>query len=721
MPTLYQQFSYEFEPEKSSCTLADLDLQEPKIRSSNKSSSSASQISSPTLRAQQSVSQVSPLEKATMHHYDESLGSSERDCREGFGLQQHEREQHLHQLQSINMLLDLHSPSSQSSFASSKFSFEPASTVNSGSACVDDTSIADLFGLALPRGPLMNAGQKDKRGQTGNYDASAYHNFYQQKENARNYYSNQSIMELPSSPTSVNTPESPHSVGSYYSNTNSISSKNSSPYTTGSTTSTNFTKPSSFSPARSPPYGRAIRGSSTSYSSPAADMSPHNFFYNGSRSDSPADSSNSTGSVDGPLADMMTYLSINSRERNCYPPYPATLLAKEKHVHNNGNNRTVVPPELYEALCMQTTRCNQRHAPQQQQHYHQRHTPQQHHQQSIGQHHHHHSSYNHQSQNQLYSHSRNRNVYSNRAYDNSKSVVSFNNQLALYQQSLDQAAKFHRKAAATSQPLFSWSGVLPPKTQRPIGYSSKVFLGGVPYDVTESVLCHAFRQFGQIQVEWPHPIKPMGFCHVIFESEKHVKALLANCTHSIEKGENVYHYKITSKRIKGKAVQVIFWGLDDANYVKSPSQKLDPELTVFVGALHGMITALGLATIMNDLFGGVVYAGIDTDKNKYPIGAARLTFSNKESYERAINAGFIEVKTEDFKKTLQCDPYIDDSPCSSCYVQQGPYFCKEKVCFRYYCHTCWHYVHSRESGISFHEPMSRGSKNVSVNTCLALI
>ena len=30
--------------------------------------------------------------------------------------------------------------------------------------------------------------------------------------------------------------------------------------------------------------------------------------------------------------------------------------------------------------------------------------------------------------------------------------------------------------------------------------------------------------------------------------------------------------------------------------------------------------AEGLAYIMNELFGGVVYAGIDTDKHRYPIG-----------------------------------------------------------------------------------------------------
>lgn len=67
-------------------------------------------------------------------------------------------------------------------------------------------------------------------------------------------------------------------------------------------------------------------------------------------------------------------------------------------------------------------------------------------------------------------------------------------------------------------------------------------------------------------------------------------------------------------------VQVIPWVLADSNFVRSPSQRLDPSKTVFVGALHGMLNAEALAAIMYDLFGGVVYAGIDTDKHKYPIG-----------------------------------------------------------------------------------------------------
>ena len=48
--------------------------------------------------------------------------------------------------------------------------------------------------------------------------------------------------------------------------------------------------------------------------------------------------------------------------------------------------------------------------------------------------------------------------------------------------------------------------------------------------------------------------------------------------------------------------------LPSSSFVRCPSQQLDPQKTVFVGALHGMLNAEGLCTIFNDLFGGVVYA-----------------------------------------------------------------------------------------------------------------
>lgn len=130
-------------------------------------------------------------------------------------------------------------------------------------------------------------------------------------------------------------------------------------------------------------------------------------------------------------------------------------------------------------------------------------------------------------------------------------------------------------------------------------------------------------------------------------------------------------------------MEVIPWIIADSNYVRSSSQKLDPTKTVFVGALHGKLTAEGLATIMEDLFDGVLYAGIDTDKYKYPIGSGRVTFSNFRSYMKAVSAAFIEIRTTKFTKKVQVDPYLEDALCSICGVQHGPYYCRELSCFRY--------------------------------------
>ena len=89
-----------------------------------------------------------------------------------------------------------------------------------------------------------------------------------------------------------------------------------------------------------------------------------------------------------------------------------------------------------------------------------------------------------------------------------------------------------------------------------------------------------------------------------------------------------------------------------------------------------MITAEGLAHIFNDLFGGVVHAGIDTDRQKYPIGSGRVTFGNTKSYVKAVSAAFIKIKTAKFTKKVQVDPYLGDALCSACLLKQGPYFCR---------------------------------------------
>lgn len=73
-----------------------------------------------------------------------------------------------------------------------------------------------------------------------------------------------------------------------------------------------------------------------------------------------------------------------------------------------------------------------------------------------------------------------------------------------------------------------------------------------------------------------------------------------------------------------------------------------------------MMSADALGYIMNDLFGNVVYAGIDTDKHKYPIGSGRVTFSSSKSYINAIRAAFVEIKTLKFIKKVLYILYINE-------------------------------------------------------------
>lgn len=281
---------------------------------------------------------------------------------------------------------------------------------------------------------------------------------------------------------------------------------------------------------------------------------------------------------------------------------------------------------------------------------------------------------------------------------------------------IERAASLHRTAASYSEPQYTWSGQLPSRTYKNPVFSCKVFLGGVPWDVTEQGLIETFGRFGPLRVQWPGKDvrqppgqTKAGYVYLVYESERYVKALLQACTQDFGAGSHPekYYYRLSSRRMRSKEVQVIPWVLADSNYLRNQSGRPDLHRTVFVGALHGMLTAEGLAKIMNDLFGGVAYVGIDSDKYKYPLGSGRVTFISQRSYMKAVSAAFVEVKSSQFCKKIQVDPYLEPSGCSTCHIHSGPIFCRD--CLRYFCKTCWNWHHSAESiiGRQQHRPLMR--------------
>ncbi|CAI4230187.1 unnamed protein product [Auanema sp. JU1783] len=275
---------------------------------------------------------------------------------------------------------------------------------------------------------------------------------------------------------------------------------------------------------------------------------------------------------------------------------------------------------------------------------------------------------------------------------------------------------------------YVWNGELPPRNYSHPLFSCKIFVGGVPWDITEDALMEAFSVYGACHVEWPGKEprysrsqmrdsprgKATGYVYMIFEYETSVKALLKDCSQEFgSAGE--WYFKLRARRNQTteiRQVQIIPWVVSDASYVADPGCRLDAKKTVFVGALHGMITANVLYSIMEELYGNVVFVGIDTDKYKYPIGSGRVTFRSHSSYFRAIESAFLEIKTSKFGKKVQIDPFLEDAPCMMCNRVPGPYFCRDRACFRYFCHTCWQSRHTRGSGFDLHRPLMRNAPRI---------
>ncbi|XP_066277197.1 cytoplasmic polyadenylation element-binding protein 2-like isoform X4 [Branchiostoma lanceolatum] len=244
-------------------------------------------------------------------------------------------------------------------------------------------------------------------------------------------------------------------------------------------------------------------------------------------------------------------------------------------------------------------------------------------------------------------------------------------------------------------------------------FSRKVFVGGLPPDIDEEEITASFRRFGPLVVDWPHKAEsksyfpPKGYAFLLFQDERSVQALIDAC---IKEDDKLY-YCVSSPTMKDKPVQIRPWNLADSDFVMDGSQPLDPRKTIFVGGVPRPLRAVELAMIMDRLYGGVCYAGIDTDPElKYPKGAGRVAFSNQQSYIAAISARFVQLQHGDIDKRVEVKPYVlDDQMCDECQGARcggkfAPFFCANVTCLQYYCEHCWANIHSR-AGREFHKPL----------------
>lgn len=226
---------------------------------------------------------------------------------------------------------------------------------------------------------------------------------------------------------------------------------------------------------------------------------------------------------------------------------------------------------------------------------------------------------------------------------------------------IEREAKQRRTSAFQSNAPFTWKGSLTPRYHTSPTYASKVFVGGLPYDVSAEMLTEIFSKFGaSVQL----PPRGRGHAYLVFDSDMQVQALLNACE---SKGPGQFYYWVPSRRGKDRKAQVIPWVTEDSDWItsdttllskpslvmppssesdaasdasidtrsteeissfdsassspKDPPMKSDSNIggkqnTIFVGALHGEITAEGLQKILSDLFGPIIHVGIDTDKSR---------------------------------------------------------------------------------------------------------
>ncbi|CAF4172156.1 unnamed protein product [Rotaria socialis] len=286
-----------------------------------------------------------------------------------------------------------------------------------------------------------------------------------------------------------------------------------------------------------------------------------------------------------------------------------------------------------------------------------------------------------------------------------------------------------------SNTMPNWRGHLPmqheavtiDEYQITASFSRKVFLGGIPAELSEAELLLVLRKFGKCNIKWPkndgNNHNTPGFCHLVYRDARSVGELLKHCTRQQRATVDYFLHihmlpsstldDFSARTTRFKPIQVVPWNMKDNVYAvqqknvrhHEPSYK-DWSRTIFVSPLHGKMTAFSLDTIMSNVFGAVSITQINTDKYGYPTGTGTVLFYDSHSYMRAVAAGTIDIKCDCFHKLLDIDPFLrENEPCTFC-PSIADAFCRNFHCLRSYCKQCWVQKHGPKS-LAGHQPVTR--------------
>uniref|UniRef100_A0A183BIU2 RRM domain-containing protein n=1 Tax=Globodera pallida TaxID=36090 RepID=A0A183BIU2_GLOPA len=251
---------------------------------------------------------------------------------------------------------------------------------------------------------------------------------------------------------------------------------------------------------------------------------------------------------------------------------------------------------------------------------------------------------------------------------------------------------------------------------QPTHFSLKVFLGGIPANMTTNVLELNFARFGKSIIDWPKKTlhqdrPPNGYAFVVFQEEESIFRMLR--LSFVSNGRLFFYVYMLGPEQTQHPVEVKVWEMKDTMHVGIIGWRKFRRYSVFVGGIPPM-----LAYGIQEVIGPVAYCTIELDREHcYPKGAACVVFNSKESYIKAIAAHDVVLSFGTFERKVEFKPFLaTNMPCEKCGCTAGTRFCAEMICLAYYCSNCWKFAHSSRPSLSAHVPSKRFGRGSSTNS-----